>query len=148
MSWLVPKLKKRVQVGKPTSTPNPDGGFDFGFDVLTTVWMGAKPVSFKGSGGRYIHGKQVNENVTHTFTVRRIAVASLGRAYGRGFASGFDSIEDLNVLKSDYYLFLQQGATYKGRLFRIHEVVNVNEMNEYLMIAAEEVEERGTGFSA
>jgi hypothetical protein len=131
-------------VGKPTQTPNDDGGFDFGFDVLLPVWMGLKPVT----PGQYIRGEQIGEGVTHVFTVRRIAVASLGRDFGRGFAPGFDSIEDLNVLKSDYYLFLQRGSTVKGRLFRIKSVTDNDERREYLRIQAMEEEERGTGFPA
>ena len=148
MTWLAPQLSKRVQVGKPTQLPNAEGGFDFGFDTLLTVWMGLKPVTFKGSGSKYIRGEQINENITHKFTVRRIAIASLGKAFTKGFSAGFDSIEDLGLLKSDYYLFLQQGSTVKGRLFRIHEVVNKNEQDEYLMVGAEEIGEKGTGFPA
>ncbi len=146
MTWLASKLDKRVQIGKPTQIPNDEGGFDFGFDTLLTVSMGAKPVTFKGAGGRYIRGEQINENVTHKFIARRIAVASLGKAFTKAFSTGFDSIEDLSLLKSDYYLFLQRGSTVKGRLFRIHEVVNKNERDEYLEISGEEIEERGTGF--
>ena len=105
-----------------------------------------EPVSYKGSGGKYVRGKQINENATHVFIVRFSAVASLGKTYNSGFASGFDSIVDLSPLKSDYFLFVQKGSTVKGRLFRIHEVINVSEADEQLMIAAEEVEERGTGY--
>lgn len=146
MTWLVSKINKRVQVGKPTQIANDEGGFDFGFDVLLTLWMGMNPVSYKGAGLTYIRGAQINENITHKFTVRRLAIASLGRTYGKGFSGSFDSIADLGLLKSDYYLFLQQGSTVKGRLFRIHEILNKNERNEYLEIGAEEIEEKGTGY--
>lgn len=146
MTWLVPDLDKRVQIGKPTQVPNNSGGFDFGFDTLKTIWMGLKPITFKGAGSRYIRGEQINENATHVFKARRIAIASLGKAFTKGFSTGFDSIEDLGLLKSDYYLFLQQGSTVKGRLFRIHDVVNKDERDEYLMMGAEELEERGSGY--
>jgi len=146
MTWLAPDLSRRVQIGKPTQVANDDGGFDWGFDVLMTVWMGLRPMRFKGSGSRYIRGEQINENSTHVFKVRRLAISSLGRAYARDFGIGFDSMEDLGLLKSDYHLFLEQGSTVKGRLFRIHDVVNKNERDEYLEIDAEEIEERGTGY--
>lgn len=147
MTWLAPQLNRRVQIGKPVQMPNDDGGFDLTFDTLLTIWMGIKPVTFKGAGSSYIRGEQINENITHVFTARRMAISSLGRTYSRAFSAAFDSIEDLGLLKTDYFLFLQQGSTVKGRLFRIHEVTNKNERDEYLVIGAEEIEERGTGYT-
>lgn len=141
MTWLVPKLRERVQVGKPTQTPNSDGGFDFDFDTLLTIWAGLKPVT----PGQYIRGEQIGEGITHEFTIRRMAVASLGRTFGRGFSSGFDSIEDLAPLKRDYFLFMQRGSTVKGRLFRIKDVKDNDERREYLRVQAGEIEERGSG---
>jgi len=146
MTWLIPQLNERVQIGTPKQTANDTGGFDFSFDVLLTVWMGVKPSRFAGRGTKYIRGEQVNENVTHEFMCRISAVESLGRSFDRGFSEGFDSIEDLILLKSDYYLFLQRGSTVKGRLFRIHGGTDNKEQREYLKIDAEEIEERGTGF--
>ena len=162
MSWLLPKLKYRVQVLKPTQHPNEEGGLDlffgnplsgafaFGeFDMLAplmTVWMGCQSIGYKGTGAKYIRGKQVNEAATHEFICRWLAVASLGREFGLAFAGGFKFMPDLAPLKSDYFLFLQEGSSVKGRLFRIHETMKINEQNEYLSIVAEETEERGTGY--
>lgn len=162
MSWLAPILNKRVQILKPTQRPNEDGGFDFGFGIsvgegfefgpfsdlvpLLTIWMGIKPVTFKGSGAKYIRGEQVNENISHEFTARKMAVASLGKEFGLGFSISYKFMPDLMPLKSDYFLFLQRGSNVKGRLFRIHDVINNKEQNEYLNIGAEEIEERGTGY--
>lgn len=144
MSWLVPLLRKRIQIGQPTQTANTDGGFDFGFNTLLTVWAGFKPLT----PGQYIRGEQIGEGITGEFAIRRIAVASLGRDFAKGFGGGFDSIEDLVPLKSDYYIFLQQGSTVKGRLFRIKNVKDNDERGEYLRVQTEEIEERGTGFPA
>jgi len=146
MSWLTPQLSKRVQIGNPTQTPNDDGGADFSFDVLMTIWMGIKPVSYVGRGAKYIRGEQVNEAITHEFKCRSIAVASLGREFGAGFGEGFRFMPGLMALKSDYFLFLQSGSTVKGRLFKIHSVTDQKEQREYLNISAEEIEERGTGW--
>lgn len=144
MTWLAPKLRERVQIGKPTQTANSAGGFDFDFDTLLTIWAGLKSVT----PGQYIRGEQIGEGITHEFTIRRIAVASLGRDFGKGFGSGFDSIEDLAPLKTDYFLFLQRGSTVKGRLFRIKNVKDNDERREYLRVQAEEQEERGSGYPA
>ena len=164
MSWIAPKLVNRIQILKPSQEPNEAGGFDFGFGFpfgegfggsgfdylapLTTVWMGMNPVGYKGTGQKYIGGKQVNETVTHEFIVRHLAVANLGKEFGGAFDIEFKSMPDLGPLKSDYYLFLQNGSTVKGRLFRVDSIVNVAEAKEYLSIAAEEIEERGTGYPA
>ena len=144
MTWLVPQLTHRVQVGKPTQTANSAGGFDFDFDALLTVWAGLKPVTPR----QYIRGEQIRKGITHEFIIRRMAVASLGRTFGKGFGGGFDSIEDLAPLKTDYFLFLQQGSTVKGRLFRIKSAKDNDERREYLRVQAEEIEERGSGFPA
>lgn len=142
MTWLVAKLRERIQVGQPIQTPNSGGGFDFTFNTLLTVWAGLKPLT----PGQYVRGEQIGEDITGEFTIRRIAVASLGMEFGKGFASGFDSMKDLNLLKSDYYIFLQQSSTVKGRLFRIRDVKDNDERREYLRVRVEEIEEKGTGF--
>jgi Phage head-tail joining protein len=148
MTWIAPKLNQRVQIGKPIQTPNEEGGFDFAFDAITTIWMGVSPVGYKGTGLKYIRGKQVNDNVTHEFICRYLAVTSIGKAFAKGFSDGYKSMAELNPLKGDYYLFFQKQSTVKGRLFRIDSASNVNEADEYFSIAAEEIEERGTGYPA
>lgn len=162
MTWLAHKLDQRVQILAPRLEPSDDGGGDllFGNPVesafnsdefsqlapLLTVWMGFEPVTFKGSGAKYIRGEQVNEAVTHSFLVRNIAVSQLGKEYGLGFSGAFKFMPNLRGLKSDYYLLVQRGSEVKGRLFRIHDVVDNKEQREYLRVSAEEIEERGVGW--
>ncbi len=146
MTWLAPKLNERVQIGNPIQTANNAGGFDFTFNTLLTVWMRLLPVTFKGSGSKYIHGEQVNEDITHGFLVRSIEVAQLGKEYGLGFSESFKFMPNLIGLKSDYFLFVQRRSTVKGRLFRIHGVIDNKEQREFLKVTAEEIEERGTGW--
>jgi len=147
MTWLAPKLNTRIQIGTPTQEPNDAGGFDFGFDVILKIWSEFKPLSI-GSfiRSRPIRGEQSDVTETHKFKVRRTAVACLGRQFTTAFDDSFDSIADLNPLKTDYYIFVQKGSAVKGRLFRIHGVVDNLEQMEYLNITAEEIEERGTGY--
>jgi hypothetical protein len=162
MSWICSDLREQVQILIPDQYPNDNGsldllfgnsmgeGFAFGpFSNLVpvkTVWMGFKPVSFVGRGGQYIRGEQVNENVTHKFKVRRVAVDDLGKQFGNGFGSSFKFMADLMGLKSDYFLFVERSSAAKGRLFRIHDITDNREDREYLWIEAEELEEKGTGF--
>lgn len=161
MTQLFPKLNKRVQILIPTQKPEGkggfnqvygetvDSGFEFGsFDNLApalTVWMECMPITWKGAGTKYIRGEQVEETSTHIFTCRRIAVATLGKAFTSGFSDGFDSMADLIPLKGTYYLLMQADTTYRGRLFKIDSVTDVKECREYLKIKAEEIEEWGTG---
>ena len=146
MSWLVSKMNYEVQVGKPIQVANAEGGADFSFENLMTVWMGFKPIGFKTSGTKYIRGKQVSEAATHEFIAMLSEFELLGREFITAFGIGFHGMGSLSPLKSDYFLFVQEGSTVKGRLFRILESQNVNEEGEYLSIVAEEIEERGTGW--
>ncbi len=162
MSWLAPELNKRVQILTARLSPNEDGGGDLLFGTptggafnsdefnqlapLLTVWMGMDTVGFKGTGTKYIRGEQVNEDITHEFKVRSIAVAQLGKQYSLGFSIAYKFMPNLVGLKSDYYLFVEQGSSVKGRLFRIHNVTDNKEQREYLRVTAEEVEERGVGW--
>lgn len=146
--WLVPRLKERIQVVKPTQDPNASGGFDRGYDTLLTVWGELKPLTYRASVAEYIRGVQTNENVTHKIAVRRSSVSNLGRTFSSAFSTAFESIADINLLKSDYYLFVQKNSNVKGRLFRVRHVTDVKERGYYYTIMVEEIEEQGTGFTA
>jgi len=146
MSWILPGLTDEVQIGKPIQIANAEGGADFSFENLMTVWMGFKPISYKGSGGKYIRGKQVNESGTHEFKVMAAEVELLGREFAAAFGIGFKGSGALSPLREDYFLFVQKHTSSKGRLFRVHEMQNVGEMGEYISIIAEEIEERGVGW--
>jgi hypothetical protein len=161
MTWIAPKLNQRVQILKPTASANDNGSLDLTFGTpfgdafetdafdrlaaLKTVWMGVKPIGFKGTGARYVRGEQISELATHIFKVRHLAV-NFGKAFSDGFNDGFKTMDDLITMKSNYFLFFQKGLRIKGRLFRIHEVVNDGEHDEFLMIVAEEIESRGVGY--
>lgn len=143
MTWLAPKLKRRIEIRTATQTPNSSGGFDRGYTTLITIWANVKPVRYN----EYIRGVQVGKNITHEMIIRKTSIQNLGKDYNRAFGDGFDSIADLNSLKSDYFVFLKSNGS-KGRLFRIDGIEN-DEMNmEYLKLRAEEIEEQGTGYNA
>ena len=145
--WLAPRLDKRIQILKPIQDPNStSGGFDRSYETLLTVWGELKPLAYIRSSAEYIRGVQITENVTHSIVVRRVAVQNLGRSFSSGFSIGFESIPDLNILKSDMFMLVQQGSTVKGRLFRVRNITDVKEEGMYLNIMAEEIEEKGTGY--
>lgn len=142
MTWLVPKLKDRLMILKPIQTPNADtGGFDQTYETLMTIWSGINQVI----PGSYIRGVQVDEATTHLIIMRYSAIKTIGRSFSSGFSTGFDSIPDLTPLKSDLFLFEKRGSTSKGKLFRVRQILNYKNRDEYLQIHAEEIEEQGTG---
>ena len=162
MSWICANLRERVQVLIPEQNPNDNGSldlefgqpmgdsFEFGqFDKLApvkTIWAGLKPISFQGRGAQYVRGEQINENVTHAFKIRKSSLDDLGKEFGLGFSSAFKYMADLIGLKSNYFLFVERGSSSKGRLFRVHDVVDHREDREYYNIGAEEIETKGDGY--
>ena len=154
MSWLTPKLKHRIIVKEGKLTPNDDGGFDTEYTDLVTVWAGMSEQSdfmraMQGSSAKseYTRGVQTEDTIeTHSFIVRRVAVKSLGASFTNAFSTGFDSIEDLNPLKSQYFVFLKSGSATKGRRFRIRRIKLDDKHKEYIMFKATEIEESGTGY--
>jgi len=54
----------------------------------------------------------------------------------------------MTTLKSDYFLFVQRDSSIQGRLFKIRSIDNEEELNNYYIILAEEIEEQGVGFTA
>jgi head-tail adaptor len=147
--WSFPKLRHRVAIKKAVQTPNDDGGFDRSYVTLHTVWMDAKPMNEKNPYSEYIRGVETEEKATHRFKARVAAMDSvIGRGFSLGFSTGFDVIIDMTTLKSDYFLFMQRDTSVQGRLFRIHSIANEEELNNYYIILAEEIEEQGVGYTA
>lgn len=161
MSWICPDLTARVQILKPNQDPNISGGFDFRFGnpigaafesgpydqlaPIKTVWMKVRPI--RGRGVSYVRGEQIEQSSTHIFEVRFLEVSTLGREFTLAFDDGFKVHEDAVSLKSNYFLFYKSNtSSVRGRLFRINDVTNNKENDEYLVIKAEEIEERGTGY--
>jgi hypothetical protein len=129
-------------------TENADGGFDRTYTTLGTYWAGLKEVSLQASYIMAIRGQNTNENITHEFIVRRESVKNYGKSVTSGYSSGFNNIADIAPLKNDYFIFLNEGSTIKGRLFRIKGIKRDEDRKEYIKIMVEEIEERGTGWPA
>lgn len=143
MSWQAPKLRYRVQIRKGVQSDNVFGGFDRSYETLITVWAGLKRLSDYST---YIRGVQTDDKETHEFIVRFFAVEDLGKEFTSAFGDSFNKQADSNPLKSDYFIFLQEGSTVKGRLFRIRRIQRDEKRREFLIIKAEEIEEQGTGY--
>ena len=144
---LAYKLKHRIQIQRAIQTPNNSGGYDRTYETLLTVWAGLNELTNLTSYAKYIRGEAITDKTpTHEFKVRKVAVQNLGQETTKAFSTAFDSIEDLMPLKSDYFIFLQQGSTVKGRLFQIIDLSRDENYNEYIKFRAMEIEEKGTGY--
>ena len=153
MTWLVPKLKERVEIQKAVQTPSDDtGGYDRTYQTLLTIWASFDPInkseatSATGTGS-YIRSQQTATTSTHKFIIRKVAIRNLATSFSAGFSEGFDTIFDFSNLKSEYFIFVKKATSYKGRLFRINTIMNVDENDEYFQVRAEEIEEKGTGYA-
>ncbi len=147
MTFLAHKLRDRIQIRKTVDTANDSGGYDRSYETLATVWGECIPASDKIVGS-YIRGVQVNPSSTHIVKIRRVSIETLGKEYSSGFDEGFNIFGDLNLVKSEYYLFVQRGSTVKGQSFRVLGMQDVKSRKEYLRISVEEIEEQNTGYAA
>jgi hypothetical protein len=150
MTYLAPKLRERVQIRKATQSPNDQGGFDRDYDTLLTIWAQVQPISF-GSflQQRKIRGSDIAGIITHIAKIRRTAISTLGVAFTAGFSNGFDNIQDISILKADYYFFVERsGSSIKGKLFKVVRTEDFEERREYTKVMLEEIEEVGTGYPA
>ena len=170
MTFLTPKLRHRIQIQQATQTPNDAGGFDRGYLTLSTIWAELKPLAEFARGVSIIRGEATDEKETHEFRVRWSAVSQLGKAFSSAFDAGSNSIGDLNPIKSDFFVFLEQdnvftvdGAFYrgfslafdiydetnlrmKGRRFKLRSMKRDEVHREWIRLHAEEMEEVGTGW--
>lgn len=151
--WMAPKLKHRITFMKATNETNSSGGFDLAYEDIATVWAGIKELN---EWGQFIRGVQVElsrgvqdeiATETHEFVVRYSAVKSLGKNFASAFNYEFDSIADLNPVKSDWFIKMNEG-TYptKGRIFRITRCKRDDNYKTNIRIRTYEIEERGTGW--
>jgi len=143
MSWLVNKLRHRLQIQTPNQDPTSVGGMALTFNTETTVWGEVKPVS---DYIKAIRGAQTGESITHHAMVRKVGIESLTRAFSSAFDTSVDQMADMNIVKADWFVFMERGSSVKGRRFRVRGIINDDDRNEFVKIALEEIEETGTGW--
>lgn len=147
MSKLANKLKHRIQIRRAIQTPNDAGGYDRTYETLTTIWSEMIDTNYISQQAKYIRGETLSDKVpTCYFKVRKVAVQNLGKEMASAFSTDFKAIADLMPLKSDYFIFLEQGSTVKGRLFQIMDIIRDERNKEWIKFSAMEIEEHGTGW--
>ena len=140
MSWLTPRLNRRIQIQRINQLPNTDGGFTRGYETLATVWAEIKPVD--NPYVDYVRSVQTEYRVTHAFTVRYKSINLLNSySFGDAFNQEFrveENANELVPLKSEFFIFLEQGDSDTGRRFKINRFIDVKEKHEYYKIKCEE----------
>jgi hypothetical protein len=169
MTKLMHKLRERIQIKQPVQDPADDGGLTRSYAKVATIWADVKPVSSQSAGiaafSAFVRGVQISSIATHIATVRRTAVSSIGGSFGAGQGKSFNSSADLEILKSEYFIFRQRGGAEGqfgaglnnefnqtegliGNLYSILSVEDVDSRKEYLRIRLMELEEQGVGAPA
>lgn len=147
MSWLVPKLRFKIQIQKIVQGANSStGGFDREYETMATVYAGINNIISVQNNISYIRGNNIEDAPTHEFIIRYSSIKNFGKKFTSGFSIGFDSIEDFNPIKTDYFIFLNMGSSLKGRLFQIISTRRDEERKEWFNIKAKEIEELGIGY--
>ncbi len=141
--WLAPKLKQRIQIQKPIQTAKASGLTATTYETLATIWAAVEPVS---DYLQAVRGVQNAETPTHKFKIRAVAISVLGKAFEVGFDTGYKNMSDINQIKSDWFLFMEQGSTAKGTRYRIKGMQRDDSCHEFINILAKEYQEAGTGY--
>ncbi len=144
MSYMVPKLKHRIDIQEALQSPNTAGGFNLDYETLRTVWAGLRQTNINDFVSA-VRGEQVTDFETHEFKVRRDAVRTIGKSNTSAFSSEFNNSPDINPLKSEYFIFKREGSAVRGRRFRILGTRLDEDNNEFILIRCKELEEKGTG---
>lgn len=152
MTRLAAKLKDRVSILMPVQTVNDDGGFNRSYEEIAEIWAEIIPIAQASRDiayqAAYIRGTQIKSVATHKMIVRRIAVYDIGAQFSSAFSAAFPVSGNLEILKSEFYVFRQRGQTYIGNLFQILSGVDDNSNREFIHLRLREVEEQGIGAPA
>jgi hypothetical protein len=114
---------------------------------LKTIWCYILPKQSITDFVETIRGQSQEDAVTHEILVRWESVRGLGAAFSAGFDAGFDTVKQINPIKSDYFLFVKSGSDYRGRRFQVMETRWDERNHEYLRLRCKELEEVGTGWA-
>jgi len=144
VKFLCDELTYRAQLKKPVQTPNDEtGGYDISYTTIKTFWLGLQEESPHLNA---VRGVNIGEGVTQIGKARYQALQSLGAAFNNAFSYAFDSIPDINTVKSNYFIFVQEDSATRGRLFRIMGMARDEKNRQLIKIQMHYVEEQGTGF--
>lgn len=145
MTWMTPKLRKKIQIQEAENTPMSSGTFERDYTTLKRIWAEIK-INSKAAYIAAIRGVNTDEEIsTHIIKIRKSSVSDLGTHFKKAFNSAFDSIADLNAIKTNYFIFIEETNQIRGRRLKINGIQQDEIHREYMNIIATEIEERGSG---
>jgi hypothetical protein len=165
MSYIASKLKYRIQIMQAIDEPKDNGSFKRSYKKIIRLWAWKKPTSQYIMAIRSVNAEKGIID-TDEFGVRYNSVVGkfyrgfakgfdsgedsyksdgLGKSFDGGFDNGQDSQVDIYPIKSDYFVFLENGNTNQGRLYKINRVIIDDDNNEFVIFRCMEIEEQGTG---
>jgi hypothetical protein len=171
MAYIAGKLKHRITIMRGVDIPNDNGGFDRGYEKLVSLWSWKKQIGAYLMLIRSQNVEKYNSNApisSDEFGVRWNSVISklyrtfsrgfdegldsfekdgMGRSFSGGYDNGYDSLIDMYPIKSDYFVFLQNGNVdaYRGRRYKINRIVRDDNLKEFVILQCSEIEEVGLG---
>jgi head-tail adaptor len=171
MAWMANKLRNRIQLKYAVQTPESSGGLDKTYVKLLRLWaeiIHMRTTSTNNMGYEAWRNVSADDVETHQFKVRYGSTISktvrafaggfddgydskytdgLSRAFSLGYSTAFNSILDMDPIKANYFVFLENGSQIKGKLFRIRRIIFDEIHKEWILINCSAVDERGTGFN-
>ena len=142
MRVMADKLKHRAHIQYPTQTPNDSGGFDLTYATILSFWC---EIVLESNYVKAVRGEQTEEGVTHIFRVRWVALKDLGKEFNDAFSEAFDNIRDVNAIKDNLFVFIQETVSYRGRRFKFMGMSRDEQFREWVLMRAHEEEEVATG---
>jgi hypothetical protein len=145
MKFIVDTLKFRAHLKQPVQSANDAGGFDQSYKSILDFWMGLENES---AYLRAVRGENTSgEGITQIGIARFSTFENLGAAFAKGYSFGFKRIASINPIKGDYFLFVENGNSYTGRLFKIKGMARDEKDKSWMRMQLQEIEEQGTGAS-
>ncbi len=145
MKFIANEIKHRGHLQQPLQTANTSGGFDRTYTTLTSFWLSLEAIS---SYVKAIRGVNRFDGITQIAKVRYTSLTGLGTAFTTGFSDGFDTIEDINPAKENYFLFIEGPSSTRGRLFKVMGLSRDEFDHTWMRVQLQEIEERGTGYQS
>lgn len=143
MKFLCDELTYRAKLQKAVQTPNDDGGYTRSYETIKSFWLGLQEESPYLNA---VRGVNIGEGVTQIGKARFQSLQSLGAAFNNAFSYAFNSIPDINTVKSNYFIFVQEDSATRGRLFQIMGMGRDEKNRQLIRIQMHYIEEQGTGF--
>jgi len=138
---MAASLKYRGRICKGVNTPATSGKMNRSYTTIASMYMGLETLT----EAAMIRSQEIDNPVTHRITVRKSAVDMIGQQFSTAFDTAMDTFADINMVKADYFIFVESTGTVHGRLFQVKGMKRDEVNREWIKITVQEIQEVGTG---